>query len=342
MEILRVFLLPLSLIYGFITFLRNKLYDSGIFKSYKIPKKSICIGNLSTGGTGKTPHVAYLAEYFKDKIETAILSRGYGRNTKGFILLNENHTSQQVGDEPLFYKILFKNQIHVAVCEDRATGIQALQKQFPENEMILLDDAFQHRKVQAGFSILLTNFNSPFSKDFVLPAGNLREWKSGRKRADCLIITKCPSNQTESQKIQFAKELKVNRDELFFSSIKYGSLKSLGNKLDSPESVLLVTGIANPEPLKDFLSKTFNVEHLKFKDHHQFNEQDIQQIHQKFDTFTDDKKILVTTEKDFMRLKDKLSKSDLEKYPWYFQPITVEIDEEEKFKELINSYVDTI
>lgn len=342
MQILRLLLLPFSLIYGCITFLRNKCYDLGLLKSFAIPEKSICVGNLSTGGTGKTPHVAYLAEHFSEKIETSILSRGYGRSTSGFILLNENHSSNDVGDEPLFYKILFKNKVQVAVCENRKTGILKIQELIPGNKLILLDDAFQHRKVKAGFSILLTDFSKPFSKDFVLPAGNLREWKSGRKRADCVIVTKCPSTLTQTDKLNFAAELKVDSNRLFFSRIKYGVLKSIGLEVENPKTVVLVTGIANPTPLYNFLSESFVVEHIKFKDHHMFNERDIQEIHQKFDTFTHDKKILVTTEKDFMRLKDKLSKSIIEKYPWFIQPISIQIDEEIKFKELINSYVDTV
>ena len=182
MRIIRILLWPISLIYGIITYLRNKCFDIGIFQVYEIPKKSICVGNLSTGGTGKTPHVAYLAELLKDKIQTSILSRGYGRTTKGFILVNDKHTSNEVGDEPLFYHSLFNSKINVAVCEKRKFGVQQIQTVFPENELIILDDAFQHRAVKAGFNILLTDFNSPFSKDTMCMVGSRPRHKKPRRK----------------------------------------------------------------------------------------------------------------------------------------------------------------
>lgn len=342
MRAFRKLLWPFSLIYGFITFLRNKCYDSGLFEVYTIPKKSICVGNLSTGGTGKTPHVAYLAEYFSDKVETTILSRGYGRKTKGFILLDGNQSSLTVGDEPLLYSTIFDKKVHVAVCEKRKEGVEKIQKLFPLNELILLDDAFQHRAVKAGFSILLTDFNSPYSKDFMLPAGNLREWKSGKNRADCVIVSKCPDELSEINKINLANELKVHPEKIFFSKIVYGAIKAFGKTVQTPKNVLLVSGIANPKPLIEFLSDKFTIENIQFKDHHVFNEQDIQLIHQKFDTFVGAEKIILTTEKDFMRLKDFTRIWNLEDYPWYYQPITVEIDKELQFKSLIDQYVNTI
>ena len=339
MRIIRILLWPISLLYGLITFLRNKCYDFGFFQVYEIPKKSICVGNLSTGGTGKTPHVAYLAELLNHKIQTSILSRGYGRNTNGFILVNDTHESNDVGDEPLFYHVHFNSKLHVAVCEKRKIGVQQIQSLFPENELIILDDAFQHRAVKAGFNILLTDFNSPFSKDTMLPTGNLREWKSGRKRADCIVITKCNHALTQHEKNKWASDLKVDSNTLFFSSIKYDSIVSFGKQLETPKSVLLVTGIANPSPLIEFLNDKYKIEHLQFADHHAFNVQDIHEIHQKFDTFVAENKIILTTEKDYMRLKDLIPENELTKYPWCYLPIAVKMDEEEKFNDLINQYV---
>ena len=339
MRIIRILLWPISLIYGIITYLRNKCYDFGVFQVYEIPKKSICVGNLSTGGTGKTPHVAYLAELLNDKIQTSILSRGYGRITKGFILVNDTHKSNEVGDEPLFYHSLFNSKINVAVCEKRKFGVQQIQTVFPENELIILDDAFQHRAVKAGFNILLTDFNSPFSKDAMLPTGNLREWKSGRKRADCIVVTKCTHALSQHEKNKWATDLKVDSQKLFFSSINYGAIVPFGKVIENPKSTLLITGIANPIPMIEYLKDTFQLQHIQFADHHAFNTQDIQEIHQKFDTFAIKNKIILTTEKDYMRLKDLIPENLLKKYPWYYLPIAVKMDEEEKFNDLINQYV---
>lgn len=339
MRLFRILLCPFSIIYGLITFLRNKCYDIGIFQVYEIPKKSICVGNLSAGGTGKTPHVAYLANLLCTTTQTSVLSRGYGRKTKGFILVNDKNTSNEVGDEPLFYHSTFKSKLHVAVCEKRKIGIQQIQSLYPQNELIILDDAFQHRAVKVGFNILLTDFNIPFSKDHMLPTGNLREWKSGRSRANCVIVTKCKKQLSQLEKEKWASDLKVDSNTLFFSSIKYDSIVSFGKQLETPKSVILITGIANPTPLIEFLTGKYKIEHLQFTDHHAFNAQDIQEIHQKFDTFVADNKIILTTEKDYMRLKDLIPENALKNYPWYYLPITVKMDEEEKFNELINQYV---
>jgi tetraacyldisaccharide 4'-kinase len=342
MHALRKLLWPFSLVYGFITLMRNNCYDWGIFKSYVIPEKSICIGNLSVGGTGKTPHVAYLAEFLKDKFETSILSRGYGRKTKGFLLVNPNNSAEQVGDEPLFYASIFNKNVHVAVCEKRAEGVQELQQLFPSNQLIILDDAYQHRAVKAGLNILLTEFNVPFSSDLVLPAGNLREFRSGKKRAQIVIVTKCPKEIGDADKMRLANSLKVKTETLFFSEIVYAPIKAFGQERSSIKKVLLVTGIANPSPLFAEIAQKYDVEHVKFGDHHAFTKQDIEEIHQKFDTFACKETIILTTEKDFMRLKAVSASWKLDDYPWYCQPITVKIDNENTFKALINQYVNTI
>ncbi|MDP4684946.1 MAG: tetraacyldisaccharide 4'-kinase [Crocinitomicaceae bacterium] len=342
MQFLRYLIWPISLVYGCISFIRNWCYDVGIFNVYIIPNKSICVGNLSTGGTGKTPHVAFIATHFQDQVETSILSRGYGRDTKGFILVSDISTANEVGDEPLFYQTIFKHKLHVAVCEKRKVGIEKLNQLFPSNELILLDDAFQHRAVKSGMNILLTDFNSLYSNDFMLPTGNLREWKSGRKRADFVFVTKCPEKLTESEKKSITKQLKFPEDKVFFSHVKYADLKPFGKEITSPKKVLLVTGIANPNPLLVHLKKNFEVHHINFNDHHAFSLKDIEEIHRKFDTFANNNSIIVTTEKDFMRLKDVATVWKLNEYPWYYQPISVEIDREEEFKTIINQYVNTI
>jgi tetraacyldisaccharide 4'-kinase len=342
MQFFRKLLWPLSLVYGFVTLVRNKCYDWGIFKSYTIPRKSICVGNLSVGGTGKTPHVAYLAALLKSDFETSILSRGYGRKTSGFRLVNTSDSAENVGDEPLFYTSIFDKNVHVAVCEKRAEGVQELQELFPSNQLIILDDAYQHRAVKAGLNILLTEYNAPFSNDLVLPAGNLREFRSGKKRAQIVIVTKCPKEIGAQDKTRLANSLKVNKEHVFFSEIVYAPFQSFGKECSSIKKVLLVTGIANPTPLIAEIEQKYEVEHLKFGDHHAFSKQDIEEIHQKFDTFASNETIILTTEKDFMRLKAVSSSWKLDDYPWYYQPITVKIDNENKFKALINQYVNTI
>jgi tetraacyldisaccharide 4'-kinase len=342
MHALRKLLWPFSLVYGFITLMRNKCYDWGIFKSFAIPGKSICIGNLSVGGTGKTPHVAYLAEFLNGQFETSILSRGYGRKTSGFRLVNTSDSPENVGDEPLFYASIFDKKVHVVVCEKRAEGVQKLQQLFPSNQLIILDDAYQHRAVKAGLNILLTEFNVPFSSDLVLPAGNLREFRSGKKRAQIVIVTKCPKEIGDTDKMRLANSLKVKTETLFFSEIVYAPIKAFGQERSSIKKVLLVTGIANPSPLFAEIAQKYDVEHVKFGDHHAFTKQDIEEIHQKFDTFACKETIILTTEKDFMRLKAVSASWKLDDYPWYCQPITVKIDNENTFKALINQYVNTI
>lgn len=342
MQFFRKLLWPFSLVYGFITLVRNKCYDWGIFKLYVIPGKSICIGNLSVGGTGKTPHVAYLAELLSPNLETSILSRGYGRKTQGYRLVKPTDSAEQVGDEPLYYASIFESNVHVAVCEKRAEGIQQVLKHFPSNELILLDDAYQHRAVKAGLNILLTEYNAPFSSDLVLPAGNLREFRSGKKRAQIVIVTKCPKAIGEAGKTRIANSLKVNTETLFFSEIVYAPMRAFGQERSNIKKVLLVTGIANPSPLIAEIEQQYEVEHLKFGDHHAFSKQDIEAIHQKFDTFACNETIILTTEKDFMRLKAVSASWKLDDYPWYYQPITVKIDNEYTFKALINQYVNTI
>jgi tetraacyldisaccharide 4'-kinase len=358
MLIKRILLFPFSFIYGGITAVRNFFYSKGIKKSYSIPGKSIVIGNLSMGGTGKSPHTLYLWNFLKQNHEVAILSRGYGRQTKGLIEVEQNHASNEVGDEPLMFKKRVQNNTQVIVSESRKNGVDFIRS-ISQNSVILLDDAFQHRKVKAGFSILLTDYSNPFYSDFVVPVGTLREWKCGKNRADCIIVTKCPESLSESEKQFISRRLIVYpfggfvpnllREEergglkhVFFSQIIYGDLISFGKAISERMNILLVTGIANPKPLENYLKRFYNVETMIFSDHHQFTDADLSKIHAKFDTFTPRNSIIVTTEKDFVRLETILTDSDKQKYPWYYQSITVKLDREEDFKTLINNYVDTI
>ena len=337
----RKLLYPFSMFYGAITFLRNVCFDIGIFSSWEIPVKSICVGNLSTGGTGKTPHVAYLADYFSTYRKVAILSRGYGRRTTGFRIVTRSCHASDVGDEPLSYAVAFDEKVIVAVCERRKEGVQKLLNMNPEIDLILLDDAFQHRAVKAGFNVLLTQFNKPFSKDIMLPAGNLRELRSGRNRANLVVVTKCPDADTEQSK-QWSKELHFDEKRIYISEIAYGEPVSFGKVKDTFDKILLVTGIADPEPLSKHLSKQAEITLYPFGDHHEFTQSDIQKIHQKFDTFAPEKNAILTTEKDYMRLRDRIADWKLNEYPWYYLPISVRVSNETEFFKTTRTYVDTI
>ncbi len=308
MTVLRFLLFPLAIVYDFVTRIRNLFFDKGIFRqtAFKIPV--IVVGNLSVGGTGKTPQVEYLIRFLKNNYKTAILSRGYKRKTTGFLLVNENHATSDVGDEPLQYFKKFKN-IHVAVDADRVAGIGHLISQ-KKPDVILLDDAFQHRKVKGSYAILLTKFNDLFIDDFLLPSGSLRERRQGADRADVILVTKCPVNVSKNEQDAIKQKLSTFNKQVFFTCISYadtvlGSMEILTSELNNFE-VLLVTGIANPNPLTDYL-KSLNVkfQHLKYGDHHHFSKNDIKNIENRLDAIQSPK-IILTTEKDYVRLENNI------------------------------------
>ena len=342
MNLFRYFLFPFSFLYYIITLIRNLFFDWGIITSQKLQEPSICIGNLSVGGSGKTPMTIYLTNLLKNDFQVQILSRGYGRKTSGYKEVSEDSTSDDVGDEPLLYKNRFKSEITVAVAEKRSLGANELLKIQTKNSILLLDDAFQHRSVNAGFSILLTPFQQIFSSDFLLPVGNLREARCGAKRADCIVITKCPESIEAAHKNRIIECMQKYSKPIFFSSIEYGELISFGTKRNSFETVLLVCGIAQPETLIIELRKKYKVEVLLFADHHNFDSSDIKEIHQKFNTFVRDGVAILTTEKDYVRLQTKLTADELETYPWYYLPIELKIENEDEFNLLIKKYVTAI
>jgi len=329
-KLLRKILLPIVPIYYLVTWLRNKLYDFDVKKSVSYDFPVICVGNLSAGGTGKTPMIEYLINLLKDDYKVATLSRGYKRKTQGFQLANKNSNAESIGDEPFQFYSKFNNEILVAVDADRRNGIQNLLQENPE--VILLDDALQHRKVKAGFNILLTTYANPYFNDMVLPTGNLREPRIGAKRANIIVVTKCPITLSTSEKRDFIIQIKPEKHQhVFFSSIRYSdSLFSAkeSKAIDKLEPFTLVTGIANSTLLVDFLKgKNLNFEHLNFKDHHDFTEEDISTLNKK--------ELIVTTEKDFMRLKQYESL----KGKLFYLPITVSIDEASKMNQLIKDFV---
>ncbi|OSY87968.1 tetraacyldisaccharide 4'-kinase [Tenacibaculum holothuriorum] len=307
MKLIRFLLFPFAILYDIVTTIRNVLYDRGIFKSTKFDIPVIAVGNLNVGGTGKTPQIEYLIELLKSKVNLAVLSRGYKRKTKGFQIVNETHTALDVGDEPLQFYTKYKDDVIVSVDANRVNGIQNLLKQQNAPEVILLDDAFQHRKVQASFYVLLTKYNDLYTNDFLLPTGNLRENRKGANRADVIVITKCPSDISKEEREKILKSLKTNKP-VFFSTIVYDEvvkgaevipLESIKNK-----EVVLVTGIANPNPLLEFLAtRNIKFTHLDFPDHHNFSEKEINSIKEK----VEGDKLLLTTEKDYMRLKNSIN-----------------------------------
>jgi tetraacyldisaccharide 4'-kinase len=342
MQILRFILIPFSLIYGFILWIRNKLFDWGVKRTETVNTAVISIGNLSVGGTGKSPHVQWIADQLKGKYQIAILSRGYGRKSKGFVRVSATSKSITAGDEALYYKTRFKDHVEVAVCEKRAEGARRLIESYPKLEAIVLDDAYQHRYLHRDMNILLTDYSFPFHKDFVLPAGRLREFRSGKNRADAVIVTKCPDVISEKEKSLMKTSLKLsNSIDVYFSKVKYGAMIPFGVEEDFhlPEKILLVAGIANPQPLKDHLSKIGDVEMISFSDHHDFTTADILRIHKLFDTFAEHKKCIVTTSKDFVRLKNSIHEKAIQQYPWFYQEITVDIDREKELVDKIELHV---
>ena len=272
----RLLFFPFAIIYGFIILLRNKLYDWGIFKSAKFDLPVICIGNLVVGGAGKTPTTEYLVRLLSD-YKVAILSRGYGRKTKGFLLADENSTTESIGDEPMQYYRKFKN-ITVAVCEDRVFGINQLKL---THEVILLDDAYQHRAVKAGFNLLLFDYESVKKWQFLLPMGNLREPWRNYDRAEAVLVTKAPLPLNMVDQIAIRKKIDTRIDQrISFSGIKYGHLTHLINTEIKEEidahTIFLFTGIANPKPLFSYLGQFCNsIEQFEYPDHYNFTEEDI-------------------------------------------------------------------
>lgn len=332
MNFVRKILFPMAPIYYVITWLRNLCYDIGIFKSksYNIP--IICVGNLSAGGTGKTPMIEYLIRLLKSNYKVATLSRGYKRNTKGFFIADENSSALKIGDEPFQLHQKFKDVI-VIVDGNRQNGIAKLLDLQESPEIILLDDAFQHRKVKAGLNILLTTYDKLYIDDFMLPTGNLREPKSGAKRAQIIVVTKCPNDLNEDEKQNIITKLKLlSTQEVFFSSIKY-SETIYSSKINKPllnlkqEKFILVTGIASPKLLLNYLkSNGYNYEHLNFTDHHNFTDNELKMLN--------NKPLILTTEKDYMRLKDSIDSERL-----FYLPIESEIFNKEKFDKLIGKYL---
>ncbi len=326
---------PFSLLYNLVVKTRNILYDKGLIESIEFKTSSIVVGNLSVGGTGKTPQIEYLVELLKDAYKVAVLSRGYKRKTRGYILANDHTDAKIIGDEPHQFYQKFPT-INVAVSEDRARGIEQLEKLDVQPDVILLDDAFQHRKVRGGYNILLTAYNDLYVNDNLLPTGNLREGISGAKRAQLIIVTKCPKTLSQQERDQISLKLKPKSSQsVFFTSIEYDTNIKGSTNIELEElkntKIILLTGIANPQPLVDFLrSKKIEVEHMKFPDHYDFTDDDLAKIRARSEELNT---VILTTEKDYVRISDRLENM------YYIQIKVKFIDLKSKFDNLIKNYV---
>jgi tetraacyldisaccharide 4'-kinase len=334
---------PIALILHLVTKTRNLLYDLGILKSEKFSLPIISIGNLSLGGTGKSPHIMYLIELLKDRYTTATISRGYGRKTKGFLLANEQSNAKEIGDEPFQFYKRYGKIISVCVGEKRAEATKKIINKI-NPEVILLDDAFQHRQIKPSFSILLTEYNDLYCQDFIFPVGRLRESRNGYKRASIIVVSKCPKNLQQNEREAIIEKLNFDKQkkEVFFSTIAYSDQLLSNNKSKKMgdirnTTVLLVCGIANPSLFYAYI-KQFSKEVIlmEFPDHHDFSAQEIKKIMTVYDSIVGDK-IIITTEKDFMRLEIESKLKDI----LYYLPIDIVFTNKEKFDAMILNHVAT-
>jgi tetraacyldisaccharide 4'-kinase len=331
MIILRYLLFPFAIVYGCITSIRNFLYDKGVLKSYSFDIPVIAVGNLSVGGTGKTPQIEYLIRLLSPNYKIATLSRGYKRKSQGYVLADSSSTAESLGDEPFQMHQKFPN-IKVAVDADRKNGIENLLKLEEKPDVILLDDAFQHRKVKAGFYILLSAYDDLYYDDFMLPTGNLRESRSGAKRANCIIITKCPKNLSIEEQDRIKARIKY-KIPIFFSFIDYDTrVYNKNEEINLSEIIekdkVIITGIAKPEPFINFIKKENDVIMI-YPDHHHFVNNEISSI--KENSFG---KIIITTEKDYVRLNSQ-NLNNL-----YYLPIkSTFLINDQTFNGLINDYI---
>jgi tetraacyldisaccharide 4'-kinase len=346
MKQMRFLLLPFSLVYGSILAIRNFLYNIGLLPSrnFKIPV--ISVGNLCVGGTGKSPQVEYLVRLLQNTFTAAILSRGYGRKTSGFLYASATSASTDVGDEPRQYKRKFPT---VPVCVDasRVQGIKKLQQDYPELRAVLLDDALQYRALKPGISILLTQYNKLYIHDYVLPVGSLREFKQGARRADIIIITKCPPSLSPIEKRCLCRDIApLPYQQVYFTKIIYGDLVSLWGRqaplLGPAAHVVLLTGIANAEPLYNYVfEKTKNITHICYSDHHEYSIVELINLKEQFEKVTAEHKLIITTEKDAMRIDKAGLLEVVQELPLFYLPIQTAFlfEEAALFDKQITDYV---
>ena len=342
-------LLPISFLYSIVLSLRHKLYDWNILKSKSYDIPNICVGNLNFGGTGKTPHIEYLARLLSETYQVAILSRGYGRDTKGFILANEGHTHHDIGDEPLQYFKKFDN-IKIAVDEKRCEGMERLLQDENPPQIVLLDDAYQHRKIKPGLNILLTDYYNLYSDSHLFPAGDLRDIKKAAKRAEIIVVTKSPNVITPYYRRDVESKLKLlPHQKIFYSYIEYLDFKPLSKlsyevDIKEAKTVLLLCGIANTYSLEDHIKRKYNtISKIKFNDHHNFTEKDADMIVEKYNSLIGKNKVIITTEKDAMRLINSSFINKFDNIPVFVVPIKIKFHKEEgtSFNDEILNYINS-
>jgi tetraacyldisaccharide 4'-kinase len=344
MKYLRWLLLPFSLLYGLVVMMRNWFYDAGLFTSRSFNIPVIAVGNLDVGGAGKSPMTEYLIRLLKADHRLATLSRGYGRQTKGFLTATAAATATEIGDEPAQFKQKFPD-VTVAVCEKRVIGIEQL---LPQHDLVILDDAYQHRAVKPGFSILLFDYNRLNEPHLLLPAGNLREPFSGRYRADIFVVSKCPSELTVHQQEQAIGRLQpLNYQQVFFTAISYLPLQDMrglhiNEEIDTDTTVFLLTGIANAQPLLQYInSLTSHVIHHNYPDHHQFSLKNIAKLVTDFNNCQASKKVIITTEKDAQRLREPLLQPQIKNLDIWVLPIGIRFlnNGQQQFNQTVHQYV---
>jgi tetraacyldisaccharide 4'-kinase len=340
----RLLLFPFALVYGLVLRIRNYLYDKQVIRSTAFNLPIICVGNLSVGGTGKSPMVDYLASILKTEYKLATLSRGYKRRTKGYLMAGKETTAVEIGDEPMQFHLRHP-EIAVAVGEERIVAVPQLLYDRPETELIILDDAFQHRAITAGFNIILTDCNNLYTRDFYLPTGDLRDNISSARRADVIIVTKCSPAITEAESRAIVRELDpLPTQQVFFSAIRYGRLYHIINQspreLFAHSEVLLICGIANPSPLTSYIEgETSGYDALFYSDHHIFSIDDLHEIRERFTTLQGPDKLIITTEKDAVRLVK--FREELRDMPFFVLPISVSFlfGRENEFRGLISNFI---
>ncbi|HEX5026632.1 MAG TPA: tetraacyldisaccharide 4'-kinase [Agriterribacter sp.] len=340
----RVLLFPFSFLYGTAIKVRNYLYDKEIVKSIEFNFPVICVGNVAVGGTGKSPMVEYLLRLLKDKYKTATVSRGYKRKTRGYVLANDKTTALDIGDEPMQFHMKYP-QVSVAVGEERAIAIPQLLFDRPGTEVIILDDALQHRSVKAGLNILLTDSSNLFTRDYFLPAGDLRDSRSSYQRTDVIVVTKCRDDFSLAEKEKIKSEIKPGNGQcLFFTGIRYGTPYHIVSRSAKPLTrqieVLLACGIANPDPLKQYINKnTAGFDALFYRDHFIFTIDNLKEIKGRFEMIKAVDKIILVTEKDAVRLAKFAA--ELKDMPVFVLPIETYFlfNESEQFNLLVEKFI---
>ncbi len=345
--LVKILLAPLSLLYGIGISLRNFFYSKNLLKGVSFDVPVISVGNLSVGGAGKTPHIEYLITLFQEYIEVATLSRGYKRKTKGFLFVDGTQNAEIVGDEPLQFKRKFP-EITVAVAENRTFAVPKIMMEKPETQVVLLDDAFQHRAIKPGLNILLTEYSHPFTDDYLLPSGRLREWRSAYIRADVIVVSKCPPQLDDSEKAAMIEKIQpLTRQQIYFSYYEYFAPYYLLNPryrapLQEDWDVLLICAIARADYLVDYLEEKVNsVTILEYEDHRYFSKYDVSNLKSTYERMDSKKKLIITTEKDAMRLELHRDYLIENKLPIFAIPVKVafHFDEGQKFDEEVKQFM---